>query len=160
MKRFLTDVIAPLRAGGTGRAERAAHWTLAAAIVFPLAVVAVGGTISYRQNEAEARDRLQRNLGTVYEHALKVLETIELSSRYVDEMLDNVTDEDIRVTRPGTTGACAKLTETLPQLADIWVVDANGRPLVSGTVSPIPRQLDLSDREYFRAHKTNERRGL
>ncbi len=116
---------------------------------------AVAATISYRQSEAEARDRLQRNLGTVYEHALKVLETIELSSRYVDEMLDNVSDEDIRVSEPGFNRRLRALTDTLPQLADIWVVSAEGRPLVSGTVFPIPRQLDLSDREYFRAHKSN-----
>ena len=83
MKRFLIDVIAPLRAGGTGRAERAAHWTLAAAIVFPIAVFVGASFISLRQTETEARDRLQRNLGTVYEHALKVLETVELTSRYL-----------------------------------------------------------------------------
>ena len=149
MKRFFADIVAPLRAGGTGRAERAAHWMLAAAIVFPLAVFAVGSVISYRQHEEDARDRLRRNLGTVYEHALKVLETIELSSRYVDELLDNVTDDDIRATEAGFNRRLRALTDTLPQLADIWVVDANGRPLVSGTVFPIPRQLDLSDRRLF-----------
>jgi two-component system NtrC family sensor kinase len=160
MKRFLADIVAPLRAGGTGRAERAGHWMLAAAIVFPLAVFAVGSVISYRQNEEDARDRLRRNLGTVYEHALKVLETIELSSRYVDELLDNVTDNDIRATEAGFNGRLHALTDTLPQLADIWVVDANGRPLVSGTVFPIPRQLDLSDRDYFRVHKNDAGTGL
>src|SRR4029079_18474421 len=29
-----------------------------------------------------------------------------------------------------------------------------------GTVFPIPRQLDLSDRDYFRAQKNNEAQGL
>jgi two-component system NtrC family sensor kinase len=160
MKRFFADIVAPLRAGGTGRAERAGHWMLAAVIVFPLAVFAVGSVISYRQHEEDARDRLRRNLGTVYEHALKVLETIELSSRYVDELLDNVTDDDIRATEVSFNRRLHALTETLPQLADIWVIDANGRPLVSGTVFPIPRQLDLSDREYFRVHTNDPATGL
>jgi len=160
MKRFFADIVAPLRAGGTGRAERAAHWMLAAAIVFPLAVFAAASVVSYRQHEEDAQDRLRRNLGTVYEHALKVLETIELSSRYVDELLENVTDDDIRATEADFNRRLRSLTDTLPQLADIWVVDANGRPLVSGTVFPIPRQLDLSDRHYFRAHKDNAAPGL
>jgi two-component system, NtrC family, sensor kinase len=160
MKRFIADIVAPLRAGGTGRAERAGHWMLAAAIIFPLAVFAAAATVSYRQNEVDAQDRLRRNLGTVYEHALKVLETIELSSRYVDEMLDNVTDADIRATEAGFNRRLRALTDTLPQLADIWVVDAEGRPLVSGTVFPIPRELDLSDREYFRAHRSDSSLGL
>ncbi len=51
------------------------------------------------------------------------------------------------------------LTDMLPQLADIWVIDADGRPLVSGTVFPIPRQLDLSDRAYFRVHKDKQVEG-
>ena len=153
MKRFFADIVAPLRAGGTGRAERAGHWMLAAAIIFPLAVFAAASVVSYRQHEEDAQDRLRRNLGTVYEHALKVLETIELSSRYVDELIANLTDDDIRAAETDFNRRLRTLTNTLPQLADIWVVDANGRPLVSGTVFPIPRQLDLSDRQYFRDHK-------
>ncbi len=160
MKRFIADIVAPLRAGGTGRAERAGHWMLAAAIIFPLAVFAAASALSYRQNEEDAQDRLRRNLGTVYEHALKVLETIELSSRYVDEMLENLTDADIRASEGGFNRRLRALTDTLPQLADIWVVDAEGRPLVSGTVFPIPRELDLSDREYFRTQRNDPALGL
>ncbi|MEA2930285.1 MAG: hypothetical protein QOG38_2713, partial [Hyphomicrobiales bacterium] len=51
-------------------------------------------------------------------------------------------------------------TETMPQLADIWVIGADGHPLVSGTVYPMPRELDLSDRDYFRVHKNNEIQGV
>ena len=76
MKRFLRDILTPKSAGDYGRAEWTLHWLLAAAIALPLAIFAAAATISYREHQIEARDRLQRNLGTVYEHALKVLETI------------------------------------------------------------------------------------
>ena len=160
MKRFLLDVLTPLRKEGAGRAERPMHWMLAAAIVLPLLVLITGAAISWRQHQAEARDRLQRNLGTVYEHALKVFETIEVSGRYVDEIFVNISDEQIRASEAEYNMRLRALTDLLPQLADIWIVDANGRPLVSGTVFPIPRQLDLSDRAYFKAHKNNEIDGL
>ena len=52
------------------------------------------------------------------------------------------------------------LTDILPQFADIWIVDADGHPVVAGTVFPMPRDLDLSDRDYFRVHKNNEVEGL
>ena len=45
---------------------------------------------------------------------------------------------------------------TLPQLRDLWVIDADGHPLVSGTVYPMPRDLALADRDYFSAHKTSD----
>ena len=160
MKRFLQDIFVPTGAGRHGRAEWSLHWLLAASIVLPLLVLAAGSLISYRQHEQEARDRLQRNLSTVYEHALKVLETVELSSRYLDEMLEGVTDQQIRDNEAGFNRRLKPLTDTLPQFADIWIIDADGHPLVSGTVFPVPHELDLSDRDYFRAHKDGDGQGL
>ena len=160
MKQFLLDVVAPLRRKGAERADRPMHWLLAGVILLPIAVFAIGAVISYRQHFTEAQDRLQRNLGTVYEHAQKVLETIELSSLYLDEVLENVTDDQIRNNEADFNRRIKTLTDTLPQFADIWIVGADGHPLVSGTVFPIPRQLDLSDRDYFSAHRDNKVTGL
>jgi two-component system NtrC family sensor kinase len=160
MKRFLRDILSPTSAGEYGRAEWTLHWLLAAAIALPLAIFAAGAAITYREHQVEARDRLQRNLGTVYEHALKVLETVELASRYLDEMLNDASDPDMRANEADYHRRLQALTDILPQFADIWIVDADGHPVVAGTVFPIPRDLDLSDRDYFRAHKNNEVDGL
>src|SRR5262245_42242422 len=160
MKRFLRDILTPTSAGEYGRAEWTLHWLLAAAIVLPLAIFGAAATISYRQNQIDAQDRLQRNLGTVYEHALKVMETVELASRYLDEMLNDASDPDIRANEDGFHRRLKSLTDILPQFADIWIVDADGRPVVAGTVFPVPRDLDLSDRDYFRVHKNDEVQGL
>src|ERR1044072_4303601 len=121
MKQFLLDVVAPLRKTDAERADRPMHWLLAAVIVLPLAVLATGSAISYRQQVAEAQDRLQRNLGTVYEHAVKVLETIELASRYLDQVLENVTDEQLRANEADYNRRIRTLIDTLPQFADIWI---------------------------------------
>src|ERR1044072_4715574 len=160
MKRFLRDILTPTSAGEHGRAEWTLNWLLAAAIVLPLATFGSAATISYREHQFEARDRLQRNLGTVYEHALKVMETIDLASRYLDEMLNDAADPDLRANEADYHRRLQSLTDVLPQFADIWIVDTAGHPVVAGTVFPIPRELDLSDRDYFRAHKNNEIQGL
>ena len=139
---------------GEGRAERALGWLLAASIALPIVIFAIGSIISYRAHMAEARDRLERNLSSVYEHALKVFETFELTARYLEEMLSEVTDEEIRAGEAVFHMRLKALTDTMPQLADLWVIDQAGRPIVSGTVFPMP-PLDLSDREYFQVHKNN-----
>jgi two-component system NtrC family sensor kinase len=160
MKRFLSDVFGSRRAADYGRAEWSVHWLLAASIVLPIALFATGAVISYRAHQEEARDRLERNLGAVYEHSLKVFETIDLSSRYVDELFLNVSDEQIRAFEVDYNAQLRTITDQLPQLADIWVIDADGQPLVSGTVFPMPRDLNLKDRPYFRFHASNEGQGL
>ena len=140
MKRFLQDIFAPATAGAYGRAEWTLHWLLAAALVLPVTIFIVGAAISYREHEAAARDRLQRNLGVVYENAVKVIETIELTQRYLDELFEDVTNDQVRANEAEYNRRLKALTDTLPQFADIWLIDPDGHPLVSGTVFPMPRR--------------------
>jgi len=159
MKRFVRDIFTLAAAGPHGRAEWTLHWLLAAAIMLPLLIFTVASVLSYREHMADGRDRTQRNLGIVYEHAVKVLETIELASRYLDELLDDVSDEQIKTNEAEFHRRLKVLTDTSPQFADIWIIDRDGHPLASGTVYPMPA-LDLSDRNYFRAQKNGETDGF
>jgi hypothetical protein len=158
MKQFLLDVVAPLRREGAGRADRPLHWLLAAAIVLPLAVFVAARrspTASTQRGAgppaAQSRHRLRaRREGARDDRA---------RSRYLDEMFETSPTTDPRQ-RSRLQPPHQTLTDTLPQFADIWIVGADGHPLVSGTVFPIPRELDLSDRDYFRAHRNARSRAL
>ena len=89
-----------------------------------------------------------------------MFETFEITSRYLDELLADVTDEQIRADEALYNARLRAFTDTLPQLSDIWVIGSDGRPVVSGTVFPMPQQMDLSDREYFRVHRDNPAAGV
>ncbi len=145
-QKELTSALRPLRL------------LLAATIILPLAIFLFAAWISYHQHLAEARDRVQRNLNTVYEHALKVFETFELSARYLDELLADTTEAEIRKNEADFNARLKTITDTLPQLRDLWVISATGFPLVSGTVYPMPK-IDLSDRDYFRVHRNSANAG-
>ena len=135
-------------------ATRPLRLLVAASIILPIAIFAFGAWLSYHEHLAEGRDRVQRNLNTIYEHALKVFETFELSARYLDETIAGTTEADIRKRESEFNARLKSITDTLPQLRDLWVISASGAPLVSGTVFPIPK-VDLSDRDYFRVHKAS-----
>jgi two-component system NtrC family sensor kinase len=137
-------------------AARPLRWLVAASLVLPLAILIIAGWISYQQHFDDARDRLERDLNRIYEHALKVFETFDLSARYVDELLAGASNEKIRADEARYHGRLKALTDTLPQLRDIWVLDSSGAPLVSGTIFPMPK-IDLSDRPYFSVHKERKR---
>src|SRR5262249_33552017 len=130
----------------------------AASILLPLAIFAFASWVSYQQHLLEARDRVQRNLNTVYEHALKVFETFELSSRYLDELTDDQSDAEIRKEDTELSAGLKSITDKLPHLRDLWVINAAGTPLVSATIRPMPK-MDLSDRDYFRVHRDNPKAG-
>lgn len=139
-------------------AERRSEWPLrllvAASLILPIAIFTVASWISYNQHIAEATDRLERTVGIMQEHAIKVFETFAISERYLEELFAGTDDNDIRRNEADYSLRLRNFIKGLPQLRDLWVIDAQGHPLVSGTIYPVPRDLDLSDRDYFRAQQT------
>jgi hypothetical protein len=79
--RLLVNLFTTSRQRPEGRAEWALRWLLAASIGLPIALFALGSMFSYRQHMADTRDRLQRDVGRIFEHGLKVFETFDLSAR-------------------------------------------------------------------------------
>src|SRR3569623_1556046 len=140
-------------ARAASRAERPLKILIAASVILPLIIFAIASWISYNQHVADARDRLQRTVDTMQEHAIKVFETFAISERYMEEMFSGVSDADIRGHEEDYSRRIRNFIRDLPQLRDLWVIDANGRPLVAGTVHPLPATLALADRDYFAAHK-------
>ena len=134
------------------RAERPLRLLMIASVVLPLVVFVIAGWISYNQHIADATDRLQRTVATMQEHAIKVFETFAISERYMEEMFNDVSAAEIAESEEEYSVRLRNFTHSLPQLRDLWVIDADGRPLVSGTVYPMPRNLALADRDYFSAH--------
>lgn len=136
------------------RAERPLRLLIAASIILPLIIFTIAGWISYNQHVADATDRLQRTVGTMQEHAIKVFETFAISERYMEEMFNGVASAEVTEDEREYSARIRNFIHDLPQLRDLWVIDANGRPLVSGTVYPMPRNMVLSDRDYFSVHKS------
>ncbi len=132
---------------------------IAATIAIPLLILAFSAWTSYKQHFVEATDRLQRTVGTMHEHANKVFETFEISERYLEEVFDDVSDADIKADAKDYSNQLLNFIRNLPQLRDLWVIDANGKPLISATVHPLPPNLDLSDRDYFTAQKNTTANG-
>jgi len=139
-------------------AERPVRILLAASIVLPIAIFLIASWSSYQQHLSEARDRVQRNLNTSYEHALKVFETFELSARYLDEMIRNLSDAEIIANEAEYHQRLKTLTSTAPQLNDLTIISQTGVPLVSARFYPSPN-TNFSDRPYFSTHKDDPNAG-
>ena len=123
------------------------------AVLLPTIFIGVTSWRSLRRHFADAEDRLSRTLSVVHEHAVKVFETQELVALQVDTLLDGLTDEEVQSRELTLNTRLKTLIAALPQIQDIWVIDKNGHPLLTGNIFPAPRTLDLSDREYFRIQR-------
>ena len=138
------------------RVRTGQFWHLRLIIVLSLLVPAVlygwAGWETWSAIHRQADQRIEGMLDVLQEQALKALQTVERSISEINEVLRGMPDEEIRAAEADLYLRFKRTQQALPQIESIWAFDRDGHPLVSSTILPVPRQLDNSDRSYFRAH--------
>src|SRR5216683_292483 len=124
---------------------------LVGTIIVPLLLAAIGGYFSYQASYHAAAAALAEAVAVAQENTTKILDTHMLVAARIDDLLTGVTDPQLRAQEKTLHERIAQQIEGLPQVAAAWVIDANGRELVSARVFPVNRDLDHSGREDFRA---------
>ena len=104
-------------------------------------------------------ERIDRSLDMLHEHALKVLQTVDRSFAEVDEIVRGMSDDDIRLNEGPLHERLQRIVQALPQLRGIAIIDRDGHPLVSASFLPVPKDLNVADRDYFKA-QVNDAPGL
>ncbi len=69
---------------------------MVASLVLPAVLFAFAASVSYHNFEHVGDERIDRSLDILHEHALKVLQTVELSFAQIDEVTRGMSDDDIR----------------------------------------------------------------
>jgi two-component system NtrC family sensor kinase len=137
------------------RVRTGPFWYLRLIVVLSLLVPAVlFGWAAWETRAAidrQADERIEGALDVLQEHVLKSLQTVERSISEIDEVLRGLGDAEIRDAEADLYLRFKRTQQALPQIESIWVFDRDGHPMVSSTILPVPRELDNSDRSYFRA---------
>jgi len=144
------DTQASRNAASSG-AVRTLRVLLVGTIIVPLLLAAIGGYVSYRASDQAAAGALAEAVAVAEENTTKILDTHMLVAARIDDLLTGLADPQLRAQEKTLHDRIAQQIEGLPQVAAAWVIDANGRELVSARVFPVNRDLDHSGREDFRA---------
>src|SRR5713226_2424854 len=132
-------------------AIRTLRLLLVGTIIVPLLLAAIGGYVSYQSNCQAAATALAEAVAVAEENTTKILDTHMLVAARIDDLLTGLTDSQLLAQEKTLHERVAQQIEGLPQVAAAWVIDANGREVVSARVFPVNRDLDHSGREDFRA---------
>ncbi|GEO15822.1 hybrid sensor histidine kinase/response regulator [Microvirga aerophila] len=122
-------------------------------LVGPALFFAYTAWTNYHLIYTQSKERIDRALDVLQEHTLKAFQTIERTIAEVNEVFHGVSDEGIRAEEARFQRRLKQTQNALPQVEAIWAFDRDGHPLVSSTIFPVPRQLNNSDRDYFRVQK-------
>ncbi len=132
--------------------ERALKVIFAVVLIGPLLAWAILSYTQYQSTFAEARERTLRMADLLHEHALKVFETQDIVATQVDQILFGLSDPEIIARQHELWPRLKAIAEALDQLQDIWVIDAEGHPLIVTNFEIAPRGIPLADRTYFSVH--------
>ncbi len=132
-------------------AIRLLRLAMLAAFVLPLILFIFMAVTSYRATQRVADQRIERTVNILHEHGLKVFETVERAIAETNEIVRDMSDEQIRANERELHGRLRAVVVSLPQLRSLWIFGPDGRALVNSIAYPTP-DVDFSDRDYFRAH--------
>jgi two-component system, NtrC family, sensor kinase len=153
-----------LARGGRNRSEtiqarprRGLTWPLrgllAASLAVPLLLLAIAAWQNFRLVQSQAEERVMIEAGELREHALNTVKTYAIVLAWIDARTRGL-DWD-RIEHDEELHRFLSDLDTLPQIDEVWMADAAGRPQVSGRSSPIP-PIDVSDRDCFAAEQERD----
>src|ERR1700688_392577 len=127
---------------------------MVASLVLPAVLFAFASWVSYRNIERTTDERIDRSLDILHEHALKVLQTVERTFAEIDEIDRGMSDDDIRLNEGALHTRFNRIVDAMPQLQGIAIIDRDGHPLVSSNLLTVPKNLNFSDRDYFKSQQS------
>ncbi len=125
------------------------------AALLPLLFFAAAAYSDYQSAYASAQTRTQRAAQIAHEQATRVFEINQVIARQLLHKLGDATDAEIRQREAELHDHLDNLAKGLGHIQTITVWNARGRPLVSSRTFPALATLDVSDRGYFKFHRSN-----
>ncbi len=122
-----------------------------ACVLVPLVLYVGACWLAYDEVQRQADERIKRTLDLLYVNVRTTFETEYLVTTNVAELLDDYTNAEVPANEEKLHEQLERLVDALPQVEDVWVLDEQGKPLVSAKVYPMPGGFNYSDRSYFKA---------
>lgn len=124
---------------------------LIGSVAVPAVLTAMLAWLTYRADVDQSLREAVWTSGIAREHASRVFDTQQLVIERVIDLLKDMDDETVRASEASLHDKLQSILSDLSKHLSIVVTDKAGLLLLSSSLYPVERSLDLSDREYFRA---------
>ncbi len=125
----------------------------ALSLLLPLAIFLVTASISYEAHFKNSREHLESQADLALQHARRIFAIFDLAASQTEEAIIEYDEAGIAAHDAEISAKLGRLSSALPEIEDIWVVDARGRPLVTSGITPAPRNVDFSKEDFFLAQR-------
>ena len=122
-----------------------------ASVAVPLLVFAGGGWLAWRATVQDAASNLESDLSVSQQQATRVLDTHVLLGNRVNDIVGAMSDDAVIAHEQELHDRLGAMIAGYSQVTAIVVTGADGRVLVASSRYPTNHNVNLSDREYFKA---------
>ena len=126
---------------------------LAASLAVPMLLLALAAWQNFRLVRSQTEERVMIEAGELREHALNTVKTYAIVLAWIDARTRGLGWDQIA--QDEELHRFLSDLDTLPQIDEVWMADATGRPVISGRSSLTP-PIDVSDRDCFAAKKKQD----
>ena len=124
---------------------------LVASIAIPVAIFSYAAWVTYKAAFAHADEQLSSTLDIMSEQAGKIFQSVDLGFAGINTLIGGMSDDEIKASEQVVHAKLKELDDAVSAVDGIWVFGQDAHPLVTSRIYPAPRELDISDREYFQA---------
>ena len=122
---------------------------IAMSLILPVVFFCSVGWYTRGQILQDGQARVDRAGTIVREHAVRVIETNGVIVNFIMDELGTQPASAIREREAFLHQRLAQVASEVEQVRSIWVWGADGYPLVSNRVFPVPAGLNVTDRDYL-----------
>ena len=120
-------------------------------VALPVTLFAYAAWLNYNATFRFADERIDRSLTIAQENAANLFQSADLLLAAANALAGGRSDEEIRAHEKDVHDTLQRLAAPLQDIHSVWIFAADGRPLVSSNIYPVPQNFVNTDRDYFQA---------
>jgi two-component system NtrC family sensor kinase len=124
---------------------------LATSVVLPILTFAAASWFNYRDAMRDAERSVLRMSEVAHQHAAKVFDGQSQVVDRVNDLIRGMDEAEIRRSEQALHEAFARIVARLPRVRSVLLAGRDGRPLASAGTYPVPADVTVKDRDYFKA---------
>jgi two-component system, NtrC family, sensor kinase len=123
---------------------------LAVSVAVPLVLFVVTAWIDHKSDVGEGKLDLARTSEVMRENAVRVFERQRDVADDINSLVRDLDVTEILAAEHPLHEQFAAIVAHIPEIQSVLLVGANGEPLVSAAIYPVPHTINVSGRDYFR----------
>lgn len=125
---------------------------MAAALLLPIALFCYASIIAYGNIHKAADERIVRSLEVLQEQTRNIIQSAAFAVGVADQLTEGMSNSEIKNNEALLHNKLKTLDGANEIIESLWIIDENGKPLVTTVAVPVRPDLDFSDRDYVYVH--------